>query len=56
MEGRIRKQVRDQKIARLKFREKVISYVAITTVVGIGVTILGYFTYGLFLLDRGELG
>ena len=56
MEGRIRKQVRDQKIARMKFREKVISYVAITTVLGIGVTILGYFTYGLLLLDRGEIG
>ena len=56
MEGRIRKQVRDEKIARMKFKEKVITYVAITTVVGIGITILGYLTYGLVLLDRGEIG
>ena len=56
MEGRIRKQVRDQKIARLKFRDKVITYVALTTVALGGSAILYYFTYGLVLLDRGEIG
>ena len=56
MEGRIRKQVRDEKIARLKFRDKVITYVALVVVVIIGCGILYYFTYGLVLLDRGELG
>jgi len=56
LEGKIRKQVRDEKIARLKFRDKVITYVALVVVVIIGCGILYYFTYGLVLLDRGELG
>ncbi len=56
MEGKIRKQVRDEKIARMKFKEKVISYVALTAVLGIGLAVLGWLTYGLVLLDRGELG
>lgn len=56
LEGKIRKQVRDEKIARLKFRDKVITYVALVVVVIVGCGILYYFTYGLVLLDRGELG
>ena len=56
LEGKIRKQVRDEKIARLKFRDKVITYVALVVVVIIGCGILYYFTYGLVLMDRGELG
>ena len=56
MEGRIRKQVKEEKIARMKFREKVITYVALTTVALGGSAILYYFTYGLVLLDRGEIG
>ena len=56
LEGKIRKQVRDEKIARLKFRDKVITYVALVVVVIIGCGILYFFTYGLVLLDRGELG
>ena len=56
LEGKIRKQVRDEKIARLKFRDKVITYVALVVVVIIGCGILYYFTYGPVLLDRGELG
>ena len=56
MEGRIRKQVRDEKIARLKFRDKVITYVVLVAVLIVGCGILYYFTYGLVLLDRGELG
>ena len=56
MEGRIRKQVKEEKIARMKFKEKVITYVALTTVALGGSAILYFFTYGLVLLDKGELG
>ena len=45
-----------KKYARERFKEKVISVVAVTAVVGIGVLVLGYFVYALVLLDRGELG
>ena len=56
MEGKIRKQVRDEKIARMKFKEKVITYVALIIVALVGSAILYFFTYGLVLLDRGEIG
>ena len=56
MEGKIRKQVRDEKIARLKFKERVITYVALIIVALVGSAILYFFTYGLVLLDRGEIG
>ena len=56
MEGKIRRQVRDEKIARMKFKEKVITYVALIIVALVGSAILYFFTYGLVLLDRGEIG
>ena len=56
IEGRVRKKLQEEKYARERFKEKVISVVAVTAVVGIGVLVLGYFVYALVLLDRGELG
>lgn len=56
IEGRVRKKLQEEKYARERFKEKVITVVAVTAVVGIGVLVLGYFVYALVLLDRGELG
>ena len=56
MEGKIRRQVRDEKIARMKFKEKVITYVALIIVALVGSAIPYFFTYGLVLLDRVEIG
>ena len=52
MEGKIR----DEKYARLQFREKVIQYVVLFITIAIGVSILLWVVYGLVLLDRGEIG
>mgnify|MGYP003144221549 CR=1 FL=1 len=56
IEGKVRKKLQEEKYARQRFKEKVISVVAISTVVSAGVFILCYFIYILLLLDRGELG
>ena len=56
IEGRVRKKLQEEKYARERFKEKVITVVAVTAVVGVGVLVLGYFVYALVLLDRGELG
>ena len=56
MEGKIRRRMRDEKYARLQFREKVIQYVVLFITLAIGVFILLWVVYGLVLLDRGEIG
>ena len=55
MEGKIRKRYHEEKYAREKFKEKVISIVAITTTLGVGSVVLGFFAYTLWLHDQGEL-
>ena len=55
MEGKIRRRMRDEKYARLQFREKVIQYVALSFTVGVGLFVLGWLVYGLVLLDRGAI-
>ena len=56
MEGKIRRRIRDEKYARIQFREKVIQYIVLSVTLIIGVSILLWFSYGLLLLDRGEIG
>ena len=53
MEGQIRKRRQKEVYDKQVFREKVITYVALTVVLTIGVSILGGFVYGLMGLDRG---
>ena len=55
-EGRLRKLRQEQVYAKQQFKEKVIMYSAVSAVVLGGCAILYYFTYGLVLLDRGEIG
>lgn len=55
-EGRLRKLRQEQIYAKQQFKEKVIMYSAVSAVVLVGSAILYYFTYGLVLLDRGEIG
>ena len=55
MEGKIRKRLQEEKYAREKFKEKVISIVAITTTLVVGSVVLGFFAYTLWLHDQGEL-
>ena len=55
MEGKIRKRLQEEKYAREKFKEKVISIVAITTTLVVGAVVLGFFSYTLWLHDQGEL-
>ena len=55
MEGKIRRRMRDEKYARLQFREKVIQYVALSFTLGVGLFVLGWLVYGLVLLDRGAI-
>ena len=55
-EGRLRKLRQEQIYAKQQLKEKIIMYSALSAVGDIGCGILYYFTYGLVLLDRGELG
>ena len=55
MEGKLRRRLRDEKYARIAFREKVIQYVALSVTLGIGLFVLGWLVYGLVLLDRGTI-
>ena len=55
-EGRLRKLRAEQVYAKQQFKEKVIMYSVFTAVLLGGSAILYFFTYGLVLLDRGELG
>ena len=55
-EGRLRKLRQEQIYAKQQLKEKIIMYSALSAVVIVGCGILYYFTYGLVLLDRGELG
>ena len=55
MEGKIRKNLQLQKYAREKFKEKVISIVALSFPMVVGVFVLGFFVYTLWLYDQGEL-
>ena len=55
MEGKLRRRLRDEKYARIAFKEKVIQYVALSVTLGIGLFVLGWLVYGLVLLDRGTI-
>lgn len=55
-EGRLRKLRQEQVYAKQQLKEKVIMYSVFTAVVLGGGAILYFFTYGLVLLDRGEIG
>ena len=55
-EGRLRKLRAEQVYAKQQLKEKVIMYSVFTAVVLGGGAILYFFTYGLVLLDRGEIG
>lgn len=55
-EGRLRKLRQEQIYAKQQLKEKVIMYSVFTAVLLGGSAILYFFTYGLVLLDRGELG
>ena len=55
-EGRLRKLRQEQIYAKQQLKEKIIMYSALSAAVIVGCGILYYFTYGLVLLDRGELG
>ena len=55
MEGKLRRRLRDEKYARIAFKEKVIQYVALSVTLGIGLFVLGWVVYGLVLLDRGTI-
>ena len=55
-EGRLRKLRQEQIYAKQQLKEKVIMYSVFTAVVLGGSAILYFFTYGLVLLDRGEIG
>ena len=56
MEGQIRKRRQQEIYDKKIFREKVISIVAITVVLSVGVGVLGLFIYSLMGLDRGWFG
>ena len=53
MEGSIRKRRQKEVYDKQVFREKVITYVAVTVVLVVGTGVLGGFVYGLMGLDRG---
>ena len=53
LEGDIRKRRQKEVYDRQKFREKVISIVAIVAVCSVGIGVLGLFVYSLMGLDRG---
>ena len=53
MEGQIRKRRQKEIYDRQKFREKVIGIVALVVVLGVGMGVLGLFTYTLMGVDRG---
>ena len=55
MEGKIRKRLQEEKYAREKFKEKVISIVAVSLTLGVGFCILLFSVYTLWLYDQGEL-
>ena len=55
-EGRLRKLRQEQIYAKQQLKEKLIMYSVLSAAVVVGCGILYYFTYGLVLLDRGELG
>jgi len=55
-EGRLRKLRAEQVYAKQQLKEKIIMYSAVSACVLVGSAILYYFTYGLVLLDRGEIG
>ena len=55
MEGKIRKNLQEQKYAREKFKEKVISIVALSFTLGLGLVVLAFGVYTLWLYDQGEL-
>ena len=55
-EGRLRKLRQEQIYAKQQLKEKVIMYSVFTAVLLGGSAILYFFTYGLVLLDRGEIG
>tara|TARA_Y100000593_G_scaffold67847_1_gene124709 strand:- start:578 stop:1075 length:498 start_codon:yes stop_codon:yes gene_type:complete len=55
MEGKIRKRLQEEKYAREKFKEKVISIVALTVTLGLGLVVLFFSVYTLWLYDQGEL-
>ena len=55
-EGRLRKLRQEQIYAKQQLKEKIIMYSVLSAAVVVGCGILYYFTYGLVLLDRGELG
>jgi len=55
MEGKLRRRMRDEKYARIAFKEKVIQYVALSITLCIGLFVLGWLVYGLVLLDRGAI-
>ena len=53
LEGDIRKRRQKEVYDRQKFREKVITIVAIVAVCSVGIGVLGLFVYSLMGLDRG---
>jgi hypothetical protein len=53
MEGQIRKRRQQEIYDKKIFREKVISIVALTVVLAVGLGLLGLFVYSLMGLDRG---
>ena len=56
MEGEIRKRRQKEVYDRKILRDKIIMWVAVTTVVGIGLVILVGFIYSLLQYDRGYWG
>ena len=56
MEGTIRKRRQKEVYDKQKFREKVITYVALAVVLVVGTGILGSFVYTLMGIDRGWFG
>ena len=56
MEGDIRKRRQKEVYDKQKFREKVITIVALIIVLSVGIGILGLFIYSLMGLDRGWFG
>ena len=56
MEGDIRKRRQKEVYDKQKFREKVITIVALVVVSSVGLGLLGLFTYSLMGVDRGWFG
>ena len=56
LEGDIRKRRQKEVYDKQKFREKVITIVALIVVLSVGIGILGLFIYSLMGLDRGWFG